>query len=134
MARRTVSAKTIRSIAPIVVPLVTRVALPIVVESIKKGKLQADDVLDDLQKTAKKSRSDFDDVREEAIARGTLLVEQARKHGTELLDMLAAKGVDVANDWADALRPKRRRFGWGKALLLLSVVGIGLYAYNRYAD
>jgi hypothetical protein len=134
MARRTVSAKTIRSIAPIVVPLVTRVALPIVVESMKKGKLQTDGVLDDLQKTAKKSRSDFDDVREEAISRGVKLMDEAKKHGTELLDMLAARGVDVAQDWADALRPKRRRFGWGKALLLLTVVGVGLYAFNRYAD
>ena len=134
MARRTVSAKTIRSIAPIVVPLVTRVALPIVVESMKKGKLQADGVLDDLQKTAKKSRSDLDDVREEAISRGVKLMDEAKKHGTELLDMLAARGIDVAQEWADALRPKRRRFGWGKALLLLTVVGIGVYAYNRYAD
>jgi hypothetical protein len=134
MARRTVSAKTIRSIAPIVVPLVTRVALPIVVESMKKGKLQADGVLDDLQKTAKKSRSDFDDVREEAISRGVKLMDEAKKHGTELLDMLAARGIDVAQEWADALRPKRRRFGWRKALLLLTVVGVGIYAYNRYAD
>jgi hypothetical protein len=134
MARRTVSAKTIRSIAPIVVPLVTRVVLPIAVESMKKGKLQADGVLDDLQKTARKSRSDFDDVREEAISRGVKLMDEAKKHGTELLDMLAARGVDVAQDWADALRPKRRRFGWGKALLLLSVVGVGVYVYNRYAD
>jgi len=134
MARRSVSAKTIRSIAPIVVPLVTRVALPIVVESMKKGKLQADGVLDDLQKSAKKSRADFDDVREEAMSRGVKLMDEAKKHGTELLDMLAARGIDVAQEWADALRPKRRRFGWGKALLLLTVVGVGIYAYNRYAD
>ena len=134
MARRTVSAKTIRSIAPIVVPLVTRVALPIVVESMKKGKLQADGVLDDLQKSAKKSRADFDDVRDEAMSRGVKLMDEAKKHGTELLDMLAARGIDVAQEWADALRPKRRRFGWGKALLLLVVVGVGFYAYNRYAD
>lgn len=134
MARRTVSAKTIRSLAPIVVPLVTRVVLPIAVKSIRKGKLEADGMLDDLQKSARKSRSEFEDVKEEAIARGVALMDEARKHGTELLDMLAAKGVDVAQDWAEAIRPKRRRFGWGKALLVLSIVGVGLYAYNRYAD
>jgi hypothetical protein len=129
-----VSAKTIRSLAPVVVPLVTRVVLPIAMQRMRRGRAQAEDVLDEVQKTAKKSRSDLEDVKDEAIARGVQLMDEAKKHGTELLDMLAAKGVDVAKDWADALRPKRRRFGWGKVLLLVSIVGVGVYAYNRYAD
>lgn len=133
MARR-VSAKTIRQLAPVVVPLVTRVVLPMAVQTMRRGRAQAEDVLDEVQKTAKKNRSDLDEVKEEAIARGIKLMDEAKKHGTELLDLLASKGVDVAQDWADALRPKRRRFRWGRALLLLSVVGVGVYAYNRYAD
>ncbi len=125
MARR-VSARTIRSLAPVVVPMA--------IQSMRRGRAQADGVLDEVEKTAKKSRSDFEDIRDEAITRGIKLMDEAKKHGTELLDLLAAKGVDVAQDWADALRPKRRRFRWGRLLLVISVLGAGVYAYNRYAD
>ncbi len=133
MARR-VSAKTIRNLAPVVVPLVTRVVVPMAIQSMRRGRAQADGVLDEVEKTAKKSRSDFEDIRDEAITRGIKLMDEAKKHGTELLDLLAAKGVDVAQDWADAVRPKRRRFRWGRLLLVISVLGAGVYAYNRYAD
>jgi hypothetical protein len=139
MARKALSAKTVRSLAPVLVPLVTRIVLPLAVQSLRRGKLETGGVLDDARdsvgKSLKKTRSELDDVRQEAIARGLKLVDEAKRHGTELLDMIAAKGAGVAEEWVQTVRPRRRRrFGWGKALLLLSVVGFGIYAYNRLND
>jgi len=45
--------------------------------------------------------------------------------------MLAARGVDVAEDWADAIRPKKRSFPWGKVLVVGAIVGVGILLINR---
>ena len=59
------------------------------------------------------------------------LYDEAIKHGTELLEMLAARGVAVAEEWADAIRPKKRGFPFGKVLAAAAVVGVGLWFWNR---
>ena len=84
------------------------------------------------KRALKRSRSDFDDVKDEAVDRGRKLYDEAVKHGSELLEMLAARGVDVAEEWADAIRPKKKRgFPWGKVLAVGAIVGVGLFLINR---
>ena len=139
MARKALSAETVRSLAPVLVPLMTRIVLPLAVQSLRRGKLDTEGVLDDARdsvgKSLKKTRSELDDVRQEAIVRGLKLVDEAKRHGTELLDMIAAKGAGVAEEWVEAVRPRRRRrFGWGKLFLVLGLVGAGVYAYNRWNE
>jgi hypothetical protein len=134
MARSRMSAQTIRNLAPVLIPLVTRVAIPMAVRSLKgkNGAREAfEETREQLGKNLKRTRSDFDDIREEAIDRGQQLYGEALKHGTELLDMLAAKGVDVAEEWSNALKPKRRGFPFGKVLAVAAVVGIGVMLLNR---
>lgn len=128
--------RSVRNLAPVVIPLVTRVALPIAMQTLRRGKAGADEVFDDakdrLEKNLKRTRSDFDDVKEEAIARGAKLYDEARKHGTALLDLLAEKSVGVAQEWADSVRPRRRRrFGFGKVLALAAAVGVSLILVSR---
>ncbi|MEO8432065.1 MAG: hypothetical protein ABI592_11200 [Acidobacteriota bacterium] len=134
MARSRMSAKTMRNLAPVLIPLVTRVAIPMAVRSFKgkNGAREAfEDTRDQLGKNLKRTRSEFDDIRDEAIDRGQQLYGEALKHGTELLDMLAAKGVNVAEDWSKALKPRRRGFPFGKMLAVVAVVGLGVALYNN---
>ncbi|HXM76656.1 MAG TPA: hypothetical protein VN971_07765, partial [Thermoanaerobaculia bacterium] len=103
MARSRLSAKTVRNLAPVLIPLVTRVAVPMAIRSFRR-KDGVTGVLDDARerfdKNVKKTRSDFDDVRDEAIDRGKKLYEEALKHGTELLEMITERGAGAAQDWA----------------------------------
>ncbi len=134
MARSRMSAKTMRNLAPVLIPLVTRVAIPMAVRSLKgkNGAREAfEDTRDQLGKNLKRTRSEFDDIRDEAIDRGQQLYGEALKHGTELLDMLAAKGVGVAEEWSSALKPRRRGFPFGKVLAAAAVVGVGVMLFNR---
>ena len=135
MGRRNLSAKAIRDIAPVLIPLVTKVVVPMAMRNMQRSKSEVGEAFDDargrFEKTLKRSRSDFDDVREEAVERGKKLYDEAVKHGTELLEMLAARGVDVAETWADNIRPKKRGFPWGKVLIAGAVVGVGLFLVNR---
>jgi hypothetical protein len=135
MGRRNLSAKAIRDIAPVLIPLVTKVVVPMAMRNMQRSKSDVGDAFDDargrFEKSLKRSRSDFDDVREEAVERGKKLYDEAVKHGTELLEMLASRGVDVAEEWADAIRPKKRGFPWGKVLIAGAVVGVGLFLVNR---
>ena len=135
MGRRNLSAKAIRDIAPVLIPLVTKVVVPMAMRNMQRSKSEVGEAFDDargrFEKTLKRSRSDFDDVREEAVERGKKLYDEAVKHGTELLEMLAARGVGVAEEWADAIRPKKRGFPWGKVLIAGAVVGVGLFLVNR---
>jgi hypothetical protein len=137
MARRTVTGDALRALVPVVVPLVTKVVLPIAIESLRRGKFDPDEYLkdatDSLGKGLKKSRSEFEDVKEEVVERGQKLYEEARKQGAELMEILAKKGTEVAEGLVDGMaRPRRRRrFRLVHALGIAAVLGIGVYLFTR---
>lgn len=138
MSRSRLSRQTMRALGPVVIPLVTRVALPIALESLRKRKFAADDFVgeseDTLKENVRKTRSNIDDVREEAVARGKKLYDQARQEGNEFLEVLLRKGLGVANEWAQSLGEppvKRRRFKVGPILALAALVGTGLVLVSR---
>lgn len=135
MSRR-LSNSTLRSLAPVFLPLMMKVAIPIAIESFRRRKFAGEDYLDEqrdaLRKNLKKTRTDLEEVKEEAIARGSRLYDEARKEGAELLDVLARKGLEIASEWAQGLAvPKRRRFRWGHALGLAALVSVGLVLVSR---
>jgi hypothetical protein len=138
MSRSRLSRQTMRALGPVVIPLVTRVAIPIALESLRKRKFAADDFVGDsedtLKENVKRTRSNIDEVREEAINRGRKLYGQARQEGTEFLDVLLRKGLGVANEWAQSLGEppvKRRRFRFGPLVALAALVGTGLVLVSR---
>jgi len=138
MSRSRLSRQTMRALGPVVIPLVTRVAIPIALESLRKRKFAADDFVgeseDTLKENIKRTRSNIDDVKEEAVLRGRKLYDQARHEGTEFLDGLLRKGLGIANEWAQSLgepEVKRRRFRFGPLLALAALVGTGLVLVSR---
>jgi hypothetical protein len=136
MSRSRLKSSTLRALGPVVIPLMTRVAIPIAIESLRRRKFAGEDFLDEqkekLRKNLSKTRSDLEEVKDEAIERGTRLYEEARKEGAELLDVLARKGLEIANEWAQGLVvPKRRRFRFVHALGLAAVVGVGVFLVGR---
>jgi hypothetical protein len=138
MSRSRLSRQTMRALGPVVIPLVTRVAIPIALESLRKRKFAADDFVGDsedtLKENIKKTRSNLDEVRDEAINRGRKLYGQARQEGTEFLDVLLRKGLGLANEWAQSLgepEVKRRRFRFGPIVALAALVGTGLVLVSR---
>jgi len=138
MARSQLSRSTLRALAPVMIPLVTKVAIPIVLKSLSRRKLAAEGFADErkdvLRSNLKKTRSDLEDVKEEAVARGTRLYEQARREGTEFLEVLAQRGLEFANEWARSLgepRVRRRRFRSWHALTLAALVAAGLVLVSR---
>jgi len=135
---RSLSRQTMRALGPVVIPLMTRVAIPIALESLRKRKFAADDYLgesqDTLKENVKKSRAELDAVREEALQRGRRLYGEAQREGTEFLDVLLNKGLSMANEWASGLgepRVTRRRFRLGPVLALVALVGTGLVLVSR---
>jgi len=127
-----------RALGPVVIPLVTRVAIPIALESLRKRKFAADDYVgeseDTLKENLKKTRASVDDLKEEAVNRGRRLVGEARKEGMDFADVLLRKGLQVANEWASSLgepQVKRRRFRLGPIVALLALVGTGLVLVSR---
>ena len=135
---RSLSRQTMRALGPVVIPLVTRLAIPIALESLRKRKFAADDFLgeseDVLKENVKKTRANVDDLREEAVARGMKLYGEARREGTEFLDVLLNKGLHLANEWASSLgepKVRRRRFRVGPAIALAALVGTGLVLASR---
>jgi len=127
-----------RALGPVVIPLMTRVAIPIALESLRKRKFAADDYVgeseDTLKETFKKTRASVDDLKEEAVNRGRRLVGEARKEGMDFADVLLRKGLQVANEWASSLGEppvKRRRFRFGPVIALLALVGTGLVLVSR---
>jgi hypothetical protein len=127
-----------RALGPVVIPLVTRVAIPIALESLRKRRFAADDFVgeseDTLKENVKRTRSNIDDVKEEAVLRGRKLYDQARQEGTEFLDVLLRKGLGVANEWAQSLgepKVRRRRFRLGPIVALAALVGTGLVLASR---
>ena len=136
MAR--LSRSTMRALGPMMIPLMTKVAIPIALESLRRRKVAADDFVDEqkdvLRNNLKRTRGELDDVKQEAIARGSRLYEEARKEGTELLDLIVRRGLQIANEWAESLgetRVPRRRFRWGHALGLAALVAAGLVIVSR---
>ena len=135
---RSLSRSTMRALGPVVIPLVTRIAIPIALESLRKRTFAADDFVEDsedtLKENIKRTRANLDDVKEEARLRGRKLYGQARQEGTEFLDGLLRKGLGIANEWANSLGEppvKRRRFRFGPIVALAALVGTGLVLVSR---
>lgn len=135
MARSRLNAKTIRNLAPVLVPIVTRVAVPMAIKSLRRGKDVAGDAFDDARerfdKNIRRTRADFEDVRDEAVERGKKLYDEALKQGSDLIELISTKGLEAAEEWAKTLVKPKRRFPWGKVLLATAVVGIGYLYLTR---
>lgn len=138
MSRSRLSRQTMRALGPVVIPLMTRVAIPIALESLRKRKFAADDYVgeseDTLKENLKKTRASVDNLKEEAVSRGRRLYDEARKEGLDFADVLLRKGLQVANEWASSLgepQVKRRRFRFGPIVALLALVGTGLVLVSR---
>ncbi len=134
MSRKSLSRTTAEAIGPLVVPLVTKVAIPIAIESLRRGKFDSErfykEARESLADGYKKSRPQFEDLRDELTDRGTDLYDDLRKKGAEFLEEMADRGSKVADEWMERTRP-RRRFGWGKLLLVLGVAGVGIALLSR---
>ena len=134
MSRKSLSRTTAEALGPLVVPLVTKVALPIAIESLRRGKFDSDrfykEARESLADGYKKSRPELEELRDELAERGSEVYEDLRKKGAEFLEDLAEKGNKVADQWMERARP-RRRFGWGKVLVVLAVVGVGVALLTR---
>jgi hypothetical protein len=136
MARKSLSRTTAQALGPLVVPLVTKVALPIAIESLRRGgKFDTDrfyaEAKESLAKGFKKSRPELDELKDELSDRGSDLYEDLRKQGAELLETLTQKSSALADDWMGRVRPRRRRFRLAHALGILAVVGIGVALVGR---
>lgn len=136
MSRKSLSRTTAQALGPLVVPLVTKVALPIAIESLRRGgKFDTDrfyaEAKESLAKGFKKSRPELDDLKGELADRGSDLYDDLRKHGAELLETLTEKGASFADDWMGRVRPRRRRFRLIHALGILAVVGVGVALVGR---
>ena len=127
MARKSLSRATAEALGPIVVPLVTKVALPIAIESLRRGgRFDTDrfyaEAKESLAKGFQKSRPELEDLKDELSERGSDFYSEARKHGADLLEALTEKGSALAEHWVGRPRP-RRRSRVGKVLVVLAVVG-----------
>ena len=137
MARSSLSRDTAKALAPVLIPLVTKVVLPIAIESMRRRKFDPEEYLEEakasLGKGLKKTRSDLDDVKDEVAERGAKLYEEARKQGSELLEVLASKGAEIAEEWMERVspRPKRRGFPFFKVLAVIGLVGVGVALIGR---
>lgn len=131
MARKSLSRSTAQALGPIVVPLITKVALPIAIESLRRGgKFDSDrfyaEAKESLAKGFKKSRPELEDLKEDISERGGDLYEEVRKQGAELLETLSERGSSLAEDWMARVRPRRRRFRLVHVLGILALVGVGV--------
>ena len=132
MSRRSsVPRDTARALVPVLVPLLTKVVLPIAIESMRRRKFDPDQYLDEaresLGKGLKKTRAELDDVKDEVVERGQKVYDEARKQGAELLEVLANKGAALAEELMDRVQPpKRRRFPFFQVLAVIGIVGVGV--------
>jgi hypothetical protein len=136
MSRRSVPRDTAKALVPVLIPLVTKVVLPIAIESMRRRKFDPDQYLDEaresLGKGLKKSRAELDDVKDEVIERGQKVYDEARKQGAELLEILANKGAALAEELMDRVQPPRRRgFPFFKVLAVIGLVGVGVALLGR---
>ncbi len=134
MARKSLSRTTAEALGPIVVPLVTKVALPLAIESMRRGgKFNTDKFFEEAKesfaKGVKKSRPEMEDLKEQLADRGSALYDEVRKQGADFLETLAERGSALADEWMG--RRPRRRFRLVHAVALLAVVGIGVALVGR---
>jgi hypothetical protein len=134
MARKSLSRQTAEALGPIVVPLVTKVALPLAIESMRRGgKFNTDKFFEkakeSLSKGVKKSRPEIEDLKEQLADRGSELYDEVRKQGADFLETLAERGSAMADEWIG--RRPRRRFRFVHAVAILAVVGIGVALVGR---
>jgi hypothetical protein len=137
MARKSLSRTTAQALGPIVVPLVTRVALPIAIESLRRGRRFDtgrfyEEAKDSLAKGFRESRGDREELKEQLSERGSDFYAEARKQGADILEALTEKGTSLAEEWMERARP-RRRSRFGRVLVVLAVVGAvaALVSRNR---
>ena len=136
MARKSLSRTTAQALGPIVVPLVTKVALPIVIESLRRGgRFDTDrffeEAKESLSKGVKQSKPELEELKEQLTERGSDVYEEIRKQGAELLESLSEKGSALAEDWLERARPRRRRFRFIHAVVILGIVGVGVALMGR---
>ena len=134
MARKSLSRSTAEALGPIVVPLVTKVALPLAIESMRRGgKFDTDKFFEEakasLSKAVKRSRPEMEELKEQIADRSSDLYDEVRKQGADFLETLAEKGSALAEDWIG--RRPRRRFRLVHALVILAVVGVGVALVGR---
>jgi hypothetical protein len=138
MARKSLSRTTAEALGPLVVPLVTKVAIPIAIESLRRGgrfdsERFYEEAKESLADGFKKSRSDREELKERIADRGSVLYSELRKQGADLLEKLTDRGSSMADDWMERARP-RRRFRVGRMLFVLGLVGAGIAVYNNMRD
>jgi hypothetical protein len=136
MARKSLSRTTAEALGPIVVPLVTKVALPIAIESLRRGgRFDTDrfyeEAKESLAKGVKESKPELEELKERLSERGADVYEEVRKQGAALLESLSEKGSSLAEDWMGRVRPRRRRFRLVHALAILGLVGVGVALVGR---
>jgi hypothetical protein len=136
MSRRSVPRDTAKALVPVLIPLVTKVVLPIAIESMRRRKFDPDQYLEEaresLGKGLKKSRAELDDIKDEVVERGQKVYDEARKQGAELLEILANKGAALAEELMDRVQPPRRRgFPFFKVLAVIGLVGVGVALLGR---
>ena len=134
MARKSLSRATAEAFGPIVVPLVTKVALPLAIESMRRGsKFDTDRFFEEakasLSKGVKKTRSDREELKEQLADRGSELYDEVRKQGADLLESLAERGSAIAEEWMG--RKPRRRFRLVHALAIVGIIGVAIALVGR---
>ena len=135
MSRSRISAKTLRDLAPVLLPILTRVAVPMAVRKLRRNADGLGDALADtsarFDKNLKHTKAGLEDVRDEAVDSGRKLYDHAVSRGTDLIDLIARKGIEAAEEWAETFAKPRRRFPWGKILAATAVVGVGVLVLTR---
>src|SRR5689334_20576754 len=103
MARKSLSRTTAEALGPIVVPLVTKVALPLAIESMRRGgKFDSDrfiaEAKESLAEGVKKSRGDREELKDQLSERGSEIYEQIRRQGADFLETLAERGSTLTDE------------------------------------
>jgi hypothetical protein len=133
MARSNLPKDTARALAPVLVPLLTKVALPLAIESLRRSrKFDTDAFVEEakesLGKGLKESRGELKDLGEKYAEKSEEIYGELRKQGADLLETLAEK----SGEWLESARPRRRRRS--KLLWVLgaaAVVCVGFVLLSR---
>jgi hypothetical protein len=135
MSRSRISSKTLRDLAPVLLPILTRVAVPMAVRKLRRNADGLGDALGEtgarFDKNLKTTKASLEDVRDEAVDSGRKLYDEAVSRGTDLIDLIARKGIEAAEEWAQTFAKPRRRFPWGKILAATAVLGVGVLVLTR---
>lgn len=124
---------TARALAPFLVPLVTKVALPLAIDSLRRrGRFDTDAFIEQAQehlgKGMKESGDELKDLGGKYAEKGEEIYGELRKHGADLIEALQEKGTE----WYEKARPRRRRRS--KLIWILgaaAVVGVGFVILSR---